>query len=74
MKIKKYQCYFLLAGFLVGIHNGRIAIWKGDDPQPIKILPYLAELLPEADRTALENGIILDTREDLIRFLEDHCS
>lgn len=74
MKIKRYQCYILLASFLVGIHNGRIAIWQGEDPQPKMILPYSADLLPEEDRIVLENGIRLDCREDLTRFLEDFCS
>lgn len=74
MKIKRYQYYILLAGFLVGIHNGRIAIWQGEDPQPKAVLPYQADLLPEADRIALENGIRLDSRADLTRFLEDFCS
>lgn len=74
MKIKRYLSYIMLAGFLVGIHNGRIAIWQGEDPQPKTVLPYPADLLPEADRVALEKGIRLDTREELIRFMEDHCS
>ena len=74
MKLKEYLYCILLAGFLIGIHNGRIAIWQGEDPQPKAILPYSAELLPEADRIALQNGIRLNSREDLTRFLEDFCS
>ena len=74
MKSKRYQCYILLFSILVGIHNGRIAIWQGEDPQPTAVLPYRADLLPEADRIALEKGIRLDSREDLTRFLEDFCS
>lgn len=74
MKKKRYWHYLLLAGFLVSIHNGRIAIWQGEDPQPKAVLPYPAELLPEADRISLEKGIRLDSRSDLTRFLEDFCS
>ena len=74
MKLKKYQYYMILAGFLIGIHHGRIAIWQGEDPQPHTILPYPASLLPDADRKALEKGIRLESREELIRFMEDYCS
>ena len=74
MKRNTIVCYMLLAGFLIGIHDGRIAIWQGEDPKPVTVLPYPAELLPETDRIALEKGIHLDTREDLIRFMEDYCS
>ena len=74
MKIKRYLCCVILTGFLIGIHNGRITIWQGEDPEPQTVLPYPADLLPEDDRLALENGIHLKTREDLIRFMEDFCS
>ena len=74
MKIRRYLSYILLAGILVGIHNGRLAVWQGEDPQPSVILPYPADLLPEADRMALEKGIRMESKEDLIRFMEDYCS
>ena len=74
MKAKKYLHYILLAAFLAGIYRGHIAIWCGEDPEPHAILPYSANLLPESDRLALEKGIRLSDREDLIRFMEDFCS
>ncbi len=73
MKRKRYLYYIIFVSFLAGIHNGRLAIWHGEDPQPKLILPYSAELLPETDRIALEKGIRLDSREELIRFMEDFC-
>ncbi len=74
MSIKKLVCYVILFTLLVGIHRGRIAIWKDEDPEPYCILPYSADLLPETDRKALEKGIYLRSREELTRFLEDFCS
>ena len=74
MKARQLLHYILLASFLIGIHNGRIAVWQSEDPEPIAILPYSADLLPPADRIALEKGIWLNSREDLTRFLEDFCS
>lgn len=74
MKTKRHLACIILTGILVGIHNGRIAIWVGEDPEPKTVLPYPAELLPDTDRSALEKGIHLKSRQELIRFIEDHCS
>ena len=65
---------FLLFGFLLGIHNGKIALWKDDDPEPIRVFPYQASLLPEKDQDALEQGIRIRDRSQLIRILEDYLS
>ena len=72
--LKRYLYCIMLVSFLAGIHNGRIAIWQGEDPQPKLILPYSTQLLPDGDRIALEKGIRLNSREELIRFMEDYCS
>ena len=63
-----------LFGFLLGIHEGRIALWKDLDPEPYKVFPYHAKMLPTADRRALEEGIRFDSAEDLVRLLEDYLS
>ena len=72
----KRELYYILIMFtlLLGIHRGRIAIWYNEDPEPQFVLPYSADLLPEADREALEKGIRLHSREELTRYLEDFCS
>ena len=74
MKIRKNIPYILSLAFLVGIHRGRIAIWSGEDPEPKYTLPYSASLLPEADRKELEKGILIESTQELTRFLEDFCS
>ena len=74
MKTKRYLYYIMIAVFLAGIYRGHIAIWSGEDPEPQVILPYSADLLTESDRLALEKGMRLSSREDLIRFMEDFCS
>jgi hypothetical protein len=61
-------------GFLIGIHQGNIAIWLDDDPKPAKIFPYRAALLPEADRKLLEKGIRVDDAKQLTRYIEDLMS
>ena len=74
MKRKRYIYYIVITMFLAGIHEGKIAIWQAEDPQPKYLLPYSAALLPQTDRSALEKGIRLHSREELTRFLEDFCS
>ncbi len=66
--------YILCLGFLLGVHNGQIALWQDDDPQPIKVFPYSASCLPEADQKALHKGIPINSKEDLARLLEDFFS
>lgn len=74
MNLQKYMCCLLLLGYLVGVHQGRIALWQGEDPEPIYVSPYSASSLPKADQTALEQGIPIQSKEDLIRLMEDFCS
>ena len=64
----------ILVGFLLGIHGGRITLWKDGDPSPVKVFPYSARLLPEKDRQALEKGIHFDTKEELAQRIEDYLS
>ena len=61
-------------GFLIGIHQGNIALWKDDDPKPVKVFPYRAELLPEADQKQLAKGIRVENAQQLTRYLEDLMS
>lgn len=74
--MKPQQLTALLAafGFLLGVQNGRVALWRDGCSQPVQVFPYLAENLPAADRKALEQGIRLESREELIRLLEDYLS
>ena len=74
MKLVSFFCSALLFGFLLGVHDGRIALWKDEQPEPVKIFPYHARMLPAADRRALEEGIRFDSAEDLVRLLDDYLS
>ena len=64
----------LLLGFLLGIHEGKIALWYQNDPTPITVFPYSAKMLPSEDRKALEQGIRFDSPEELKNLLEDYLS
>lgn len=72
-KLSYVYCIVLLT-FMLGIHEGKIALWKDEDPEPIHIFPYSADLLPPADKNALEDGIRFNSNHDLNRLLEDYLS
>ncbi len=75
MKKRHSFLYYITAlGFLIGIHQGRVALWKDEDPEPIKVFPFRAELLPKADQRALEQGIRVESEEELARLLQDFLS
>lgn len=74
MKKRKLLPTLLLFGFLLGVHNGRIALWKDDDPEPLRVFPYQVSLLPQKDQHALNQGIHIKDRNQLIRLLEDYLS
>jgi len=64
----------LLIGFLLGIHDGKIALWENECQDPVKVFPYYASMLPERDQKALENGIQIPDSHRLNKLLEDYLS
>ncbi len=67
-------CSLLLMGFLLGIHEGRVALWKDGIDTPWRIFPYPAAVLPSETQAELKQGIRIDTMEDLDRLLENLLS
>lgn len=67
-------CAFLLLGFLLGIHDGRIALWKDTQAAPWRVFPYPAAALPPQAQQDLAKGIRVDSMEDLDRLLENFLS
>lgn len=74
MKKIRYLMAALAFSFLLGAHNGYIALWMGEDPEPVRVFPYRISALPEADQHALERGIPISTQQELTKRLEDYLS
>ena len=74
MKKKKILLNFLLFGFILGVYEGKVALWKDHQKNPIKVIPYQVSMLPEADQKALEKGIKIDSLAQLHKMLEDYLS
>lgn len=73
-KILHLLCPVLLFGFLLGIHEGRIALWKEGQDRPWRTFPYPVAVLPLETQSQLLQGIRIDTMEDLDRLLENLLS
>ena len=73
MKFEKLVAALALT-FLLGIHDGYIALWKEGSPEPAEVFPYKASLLPEADQKRLEKGIRIESKKDLLELMEDYLS
>ncbi len=74
MKYNKILTHLILLGFLLGVHNGKVALWKEPDPEPIRIFPCPISTLPAEVRQALEQGIRFESDTDLERLLENFSS
>lgn len=70
----RYLYFTLIFGFLLGISDGYVALWEDGNPKPAEVFPYPAKLLPIADQQALQNGIHIDSADELNRLLEDYLS
>ena len=60
--------------FLFGVYEGKVALWKDHQKDPIKVLPYQVSMLPQADQKALEKGIHIESLSQLHKMLEDYLS
>jgi hypothetical protein len=77
MKYRKFSgilCGALMAVYLLGVHEGKIALWSGDDPEPIQVFPYRVSMLPKKERELLKNGIQVETLDELYRLAEAYLS
>ena len=61
----------LLFGFLLGIRNGQIALWKDNDPQPLRVFSWRAMLLPQQIQDALTKGIHIEEDSDIGQLIRD---
>lgn len=68
----KQTAMWLCLGYLLGIHNGYLTLWRGDDPEPVHSFYVRAEDLPPADQVLLRRGIRIENDRQLYAVLEDY--
>ena len=64
----------LLSGFLLGVQDGRLTLWREGESHPEQIYDIRVDSLPPADRLALRRGILVESREELWELLENYLS
>ncbi len=64
--------FLALFGFLLSVHNGQVALYKDQDPEPYRVFPYAVSSLPLQAQLALRAGIPIDSPEDLKALLEKY--
>ena len=71
-RTKNFCTMALLAGFLLGIRENRLTLWRDGDPHPLQIYDIRADSLPPADRLRLAQGIRVEGSEELWTILENY--
>ena len=61
-------------GYILGSFKGYLALWKDNTPEPVQIFPCPVDSLPEEDRKALEDGIVVRNQRKLEQLIEDYTS
>ena len=64
----------LLLSFILGVHDGHIALWRSGCSEPVEVFPLRAAMLPRSDQERLKKGIAIDSAEDLAELMEDYLS
>ena len=73
-RMKTRAAMVLLAGFLLGLHDGRLTLWREGTVHPEQIYDIRGDSLPPADRLMLQRGIRVENREELWEILENYLS
>lgn len=60
--------------FVIGIENGRVAVFREGEEKPFLVTDTYAKTLPEIDRKELEKGVEVSGEKELQKTLEDYCS
>lgn len=71
---RRWLSRLLLAGYLLGVSRGYVAIWKDEDPEPYLVTRMPVLLLPWQDVQKLERGIPIEDDLTLHQALEDYLS
>ena len=71
-RIRNICTLVLIMGFLLGIREGKLALWREGESHPEQIYDIRADSLPASDQLQLRRGIRVESREELWRLLENY--
>ena len=59
---------------VLGVFEGRLALFKGESPYPNKVYDFYVRNLPKEDQSRLFEGIFVSSESELESLLEDFMS
>ena len=59
---------------VLGVFEGRLALFKGESPYPNKVYDFYVRNLPKEDQSRLSEGIFVSSESELESLLEDFMS
>ena len=71
-KTSNLAALVVLGGFLLGIHEGKVTLWRDGNKHPEQVFDIRADSLPPADRLLLAHGIRVEGSEELWTILENY--
>ena len=71
-QIRRICTMALAMGFLLGIHEGKLTLWREGQSHPEQIYDIRADSLPPADQLRLRRGIRVEDRQQLWLLLENY--
>jgi hypothetical protein len=71
-QFRKICTLVLVMGFLLGIRDGKLTLWRDGRTQPEQVYDIRADSLPPADQLQLRRGIRVEDREQLWLILENY--
>lgn len=74
MKKRHYIYCILSLMYILGSHNGYIALWTENAAMPEKVFSVKVETLPKLDQYMLNQGIFVRDKKKLNTLLEDYLS
>ncbi len=74
--MKRFRILYcgLMLAFLLGTHNGYVALLEEDRSAVIHVFPYRTADLPKHKQIQLERGIPIAEEYQLIKILKDYLS
>lgn len=61
-------------GYILGQHEGKLAVYKSSSSTPIEIFDVYISSLPSHDKGELEKGIYASSEDELQILIEDYTS
>lgn len=60
--------------YVIGIRDGRIAVFRQGEDKPFLVTDTFANTLPKSDRNELGSGVEVKGEKELRKALEEYCS